>query len=88
MTETNRVHTKGLGTVLLRQGHSKCKTIHTYSLVTPMSPTCRINLEGKILDIQEIIYNSFPNNIDDLNNKNIPMIPQHVNCRHVMAPLE
>ena len=88
LCETNRLHTKGLGTVLLAQGQTRCRTIHTYGYTTPMSPACRSNLEGKILDIREIITNSFPKNISDLNRKDIPMIPQHINCRHVMAPLE
>lgn len=86
--ETNRLHTKGLGTVLLAKGQTKCSTVHTYGYTTSMLPECRENLEGKILDIREVIANSFPENIDDLNRKDIPMIPQHYNCRHVMAPLE
>lgn len=86
--ETNRLHTKGLGTVLLAQGQTKCKTSHTHNPTTPMRPECHNNLEGKILDIREIIKNSFPENIGDLGSKDIPMIPQHYNCRHVMAPLE
>jgi len=86
--ETNRLHTKGLGTVLLAQGQTECRTIHTYGYTTPMSLECRNNLEGKTLDIREVITNSFPKNIDDLGRKDIPMIPQHFNCRHVMAPLE
>ena len=85
--ETSRLHTKGLGTVLLAQGQAKCVTIHTYGN-TPMSQACRDNLEGKILDIKEVIANSFPENVEDLNRTDIPMIPQHFNCRHVMAPIE
>ena len=88
LCETNRLHTKGLGTVLLAQGQTKCSTVHTYGYTTPMSPECRENLEGKTLDIRDVITNSFPKTIDDLNRKDIPMIPQHFNCRHVMAPLE
>lgn len=53
-----------------------------------MSPVCRRNLEGKQLDIEEIIKNSFPKKYEDLRRTDIPMIPQHVNCRHVMAPIE
>ncbi len=87
MCETNRLHTKGLGTVLLRKGQTNCTTVHTYGQ-TPMSPECRRNLEGKILDIEEVIMNSFPEKISDLNRKDVPMIPQHMNCRHIMAPLE
>jgi len=87
-TETNRLHTKALGTILLSKGETQCKTIHTYGYTTPMSDMCRKNLEGKILDIKEIITNSFPTTIEGLNRKDIPMIPQHANCRHIMAPLE
>ncbi|MFC1987388.1 hypothetical protein ACFLVH_02450 [Chloroflexota bacterium] len=86
--ETNRLHTKALGNILLAQGRTKCKTIHSYGDTTPMSLECRNNLEGKTLDIREVITNSFPENIDGLNKKAIPMIPQHFNCRHIMAPLE
>lgn len=87
LTETSRLHTKGLGTVLLAKGQTKCKAIHTYGH-TSMSPACRNNLEGKTLDIQEVITNSFPKSIEELNRKDVAMIPQHPNCRHVMAPLE
>lgn|SRR4030042_252658 len=88
LCETNRLHTRGLGTVLLSKGQTKCTTVHTYSYTTPMSNDCRRNLEGKTLDIKEIITNSFPQKVEDLNRKDIAMIPQHYNCRHVMAPLE
>ena len=88
LCETNRLHTKGLGTVLLSKGQTKCTTVHTYGYTTPMSPECYRNLEGKTLDIKEIITNSFPKTVDELNRKDIAMIPQHVNCRHVMSPLE
>ena len=87
-TETNRVHTMGLGTFLLSKGIKKCTTIHSYGWSTPMSPICCRNLEGKQLDIQEVISNSFPKRFEGLMREDIPMIPQHVNCRHVMAPIE
>jgi len=53
-----------------------------------MGTACRINLEGKILDIKEVLNNSFPATIDGLRRTDVPMIPQHINCRHVMAPIE
>jgi hypothetical protein len=87
-TETNRIHTMGLGTLLLSKGIKKCTTVHSYGWSSPMRPVCRRNLEGKQLDIQEIINNSFPKRYEDLMRTDIPMIPQHVNCRHVMAPIE
>lgn len=86
-SETNRLHTAGLGNLLLSKGIKKCTTVHSYGS-RPMSPVCRRNLEGKQLDIEEIIKNSFPKKYEDLRRTNIPMIPQHVNCRHVMAPIE
>lgn len=85
--ETNRLHTMGLGTVLLSKGIKKCTTVHSYGR-RPMSPVCHNNLEGKQLDIQEVINNSFPKRYEDLMRTDIPMIPQHPNCRHVMAPIE
>lgn len=86
MTETNRLHTGGLSDVLLSKGKTQCTTVHTYGM-EGMSPNCRNNLEGRTSDIREILANSFPRSTNDLS-RNIPMIPQHVNCRHVMAPLE
>jgi len=86
-SETNRLHTMGLGTLLLSKGIKKCTTVHSYGR-RPMSPVCQKNLEGKQLDIQEVIDNSFPKKYEDLKRKNVPMIPQHINCRHVMAPIE
>ena len=86
-SETNRLHTKGLGTLLLSKGIKKCSTVHSYGR-RPMSQACLRNLEGKQLDIQQVINNSFPKKYDDLKRTDIPMIPQHVNCRHVMAPIE
>lgn len=85
--ETNRLHTKGLGSLLLAKGIKQCTTVHTYSPSTPMSPICQNNIEGKILDVQEIINNSFPNTSEEIQRTDIPMIPQHCNCRHVMAPI-
>jgi hypothetical protein len=86
-SETNRLHTMGLGTLLLSKGIKKCTTVHSYGRI-PMSLACRNNLEGKLLDIQEVIGNSFPKKYEDLMRTDVPMIPQHVNCRHVMAPIE
>jgi len=86
-SETNRLHTMGLGTLLLSKGIEKCTTVHSYGR-RPMSPVCFNNLEGKVLDIKEVIDNSFPEKYEDLRRTDIPMIPQHVNCRHVMAPIE
>jgi len=85
--ETNRLHTMGLGTLLLSKGIKKCTTVHSYGN-QPMSYARRYNLEGKILDIEEIIRNSFPKRYEDLMHTDIPMIPQHPNCRRVMAPIE
>lgn len=85
--EPNRIHTMGLGTLLLSKGAKKCCTVHSYGYSSPMSPICRNNLEGKQLDIEEIIKNSFPKKYEDLMCKDVPMIPQHVNCRHVMSPI-
>ena len=86
-TETNRVHTAGLANVLKSKDQTKCKAIHTYG-DTSMSSTCVINIEGKILDIDAVLGNTFPDSRDGIFKKDIPMIPQHVNCRHVMAPLD
>ncbi len=86
-TETNRVHTAGLTSVLKSKDQTKCKTIHTYGN-TPMSSICMANLEGKILDIDDVLGNTFPDSRADILKKDVPMIPQHVNCRHVMSPLD
>ena len=86
-SETNRLHTMGLGTLFLSKGIKKCTTVHSYGS-RPMSPACRKNLEGKQLDIQKVINNSFPKRYKDLMRTDIPMIPQHINCRHIMAPIE
>jgi hypothetical protein len=85
-SETNRLHTAGLGNLLLRKGQTTCTTIHSYG-DRSMSDVCRRNLEGKTLNIGEIITNSFPQTRDELGREDVPMIPQHFNCRHVMAPL-
>jgi hypothetical protein len=86
--EPNRLHTMGLGSVLLSRGEKKCCTIHSYGYTSPMSPICHNNLEGKQLEIEQVIKNSFPKTYAELSRIDIPMIPQHVNCRHVMAPIE
>lgn len=85
MTETNRLHTGGLADVLLSEGKTQCTTVHSYG-EEGMSSKCRTNLEGKTLDIKQVLANSFPSSFGGLNS-DVPMIPQHVNCRHVMAPL-
>lgn len=85
-TEPNRLHTKALGTLLLSQEARLCTTVHSYSLLHPMSPECRTNLEGKVLEIETVIRNSFPATLAELNRKDIPMVPQHPNCRHILAP--
>lgn len=86
MTETNRLHTGGLADVLLSEGKTQCTTVHSYGM-EGMSIQCKTHLDGKTLDIAEVLQNSFPISTSDLR-LNIPMIPQHVNCRHVMAPSE
>lgn len=86
--EPNRIHTFGLGNVLLSKGTKQCCTVHSYGYSSPMSPICRNNLEGKQLEIEQVIKNSFPKTYGELKRTDIPMIPQHVNCRHVMAPIE
>lgn len=86
-TETNRVHTAGLTNVLKSKDQTKCKAIHTYG-ETSMSSTCVTNLEGKILDIDMVLANTFPESRADILKKDVPMIPQHVNCRHVMSPID
>lgn len=86
-SEPNRIHTAALGGILLKRGQTQCTTVHSYGR-TPMSPECQANLEGKVLSIQDVVSNSFPDQPDDLTRTDLPMIPQHVNCRHVMAPLE
>jgi len=86
-TETNRVHTAGLSNILKSKNQTKCKTIHTYGQ-TSMSSTCAKNIENKILGIDEVLNNTFPQNHLDILKKDVPMIPQHVNCRHVMSPID
>jgi len=86
MTETNRLHTGGLSDVLLSKGITKCTTVHSYGM-TPISPKCRKHIHEKELNIETILKNSFPEKFSGLN-ADIPMIPEHVSCRHVMAPLD
>ena len=86
-TESNRVHTAGLANVLKSKNERKCKVIHTYG-EKAMASACKINLEGHILDIDVILQNTFPDSFSGILKSDIPMIPQHVNCRHVMAPLD
>jgi len=42
--ETNRLHTMGLGRLLLSRGIRKCTTVHSYGR-THMSSVCQANLE-------------------------------------------
>lgn len=86
-TETNRVHTAGLSNALKSKNQTKCKTIHTYGQ-TRMSSTCTENIENKILDIDDVLKNTFPESFSGILKKDVPMIPQHVNCRHVMSPID
>jgi hypothetical protein len=100
LSETNRLHTMGLGSVLLSKGIRKCTTENSYG-TRPMSEACWRNLEGKpkvvnnitvkskpkILDIQEIINNSFPEKSSELERTDIPMIPQNSSCYHIMVPV-
>ncbi len=87
LTETNRLHTWGLAQVLLKRGQTKCTTNHSYGVGHQMSPTCVANLEGRELDVGEILANTFPSDARELKRIDIPMVPQHVNCRHVLAPI-
>jgi len=84
-TEPNRLHTKGLGEYLLSKGQTTCVTVHSYGS-TPMKRECIDNLEGRTLNIRDVINNSFPPTIADLSRIDVPMVPQHFNCRHVIAP--
>ena len=84
-TETNRMHTRGLGQLLLNRGETACKTIHSYGSGT-MQPVCIANLEGRALNISEILRNTFPADIRELSRNDVPMVPQHPNCRHVLSP--
>lgn len=87
-TETNRLHTMGLGRVILSKGMTRCTTVHTYGRPKSMTDVCTRNLEGKEFDIQEILNNTFPRTLKETTRTDIPMIPQHLNCRHVMAPVQ
>jgi len=64
----------------------KCKTIHSYGDVS-IANSCIKYIHEKELDVETVLKNSFPQNSAGLN-ADIPMIPQHPNCRHVMAPLD
>ena len=86
MTETNRLHTGGLADFLLSKGVKKCKTIHSYGDVS-IAHSCIEHIHEKELDVETVLKNSFPQNSTGLN-ADIPMIPQHPNCRHVMAPID
>ncbi len=86
-TETNRIHTAGFANMLKSKDQTKCKAIHTYG-ETSMNSTCMENLEGRILDIDTVLANTFPESRIDILKKDVPMIPQHVNCRHVMSPID
>ena len=101
LMETSRLHTKGLGEVLLSKGIEKCTTENSYG-TRPMAESCWKNLETppqvvnnitvkgkpKILNVKEILKNTFPSNYEDLKRTDIPMIPQTSNCYHIMVPLE
>jgi len=101
LSETNRLHTQGLGSLLLSKGIKKCTTENSYG-TRAMCESCWKNLEGeprvinditvkskpKILDIEQVIKNSFPTCYGDLMRTDVPMIPQCPNCFHTMAPLE
>ena len=86
MTETNRLHTGGLADFLLSKNVEKCKTIHSYGNVS-IAGSCIKHIHEKELDVETVLKNSFPQNSAGLN-ADIPMIPQHPNCRHVMAPID
>jgi hypothetical protein len=87
-SESNRLHTWGLGRVLLNRGEHECTTIHTANSGTPMCQACVANLDGRRLNIDAIIRNTFPATAVELNRGDIPMVPQHPNCGHVLAPIE
>jgi hypothetical protein len=86
VTETDRLHTWGLGQVLLKKGKFTCTTIHPDGALEPPDDACALNLEGKVLDVAEVVRNTFPRERDDLDRKDVPMVPQHIYCRHVLAP--
>jgi hypothetical protein len=88
LTESNRLHTWGVGQVLKKKGQTKCTTVHGNGTGKERGCACQTNLEGKDLSIDEILANSFPADVRELKRTDIPMVPQHVNCRHVLAPLE
>ena len=101
LSETNRLHTRGLGNVLLSKGIKKCTTENSYG-TRPISKTCWRNLEDKpqiidditrkgkpkILNIEEVIQHTFPQSYEELKRTDIPMIPQSDWCYHIMVPHE
>lgn len=101
LMETNRLHTKGLGDLLLSKGIKKCTTENSYgtrpiheacwkNLETPFKVVNNISVKGKpkILNVEEILKNTFPSTYEELQRTDIPMIPQRVNCYHIMVPIE
>lgn len=101
LLETNRLHTRGLGDLLLSKGMEKCTTENSYG-TRPMHKNCWNNLENppevinnitvkgkpKILNIKEILKNSFPLTYEETKRTDVPMIPQTVNCYHIIVPIE
>jgi len=87
MTESNRLHTGGLGDLLLKKGQTRCMTIHSYGDTSKIDYKCLKHIHNGELEINIILQNSFPDSVDGLR-EDVPMIPQHVNCRHVMSPLD
>jgi hypothetical protein len=88
LTESNRLHTWGMGQVLRKKGESRCTTVHGNGAGRESRCACQTNLEGKELNTDEILANSFPSDVRELKRTDIPMVPQHVNCQHLLAPLE
>ena len=88
LMESNRLHTWGMGRVLKKKGQTRCITVHHSGRPTETGCACQINLEGKDLNMDEILANTFPVDVGALKRTDIPMVPQHVNCRHILAPLE
>jgi len=100
-TETNRLHTMGLGQVLLSKGIRKCTTENFYG-TEPIPEASWKNLESepqtinditvkgkpKIFDIEEILKNTFPDDPKNLERNDVPMIPQVFNGRHIMVPIK
>lgn len=82
-TEINKLHTLGLGRLLLERGIFECQATHTKGY-TPTSYLCRRQLENKTLNVITILNNTLPGSGYLRENTRIP---QHYNCRHIMAPL-